>query len=294
VLISPAVRARSWLGFLASLFAFGACSLTTELDGLSSGGLGDAGRDQNAPQSDAGPPGSDGGSSGSSSSSSTSSSGGPTYADLVLADKPTGYFPFDEPAGSELIEEKISGRTAKANLDDFTPGAAGVAGSALKSSGRSDLRFGDILDTIGAEPWTIEAWVKPEFDNGKVFYEYFNKRADGSNGIVAYVRRENGNMTVQVEQSFSGGGRGVDAELPSVDRFTHVVFVFDPGKTNMRVWIDGKVAHTGYNDNGGPTDNAQTVYIASGIKGIIDELAIYDVALPDDRIRAHFNAGKQP
>jgi hypothetical protein len=282
---------------VASLFVFGACSLTTDLDGFSSGGLPDGGgRTDGAPSTsgdggetlpDGGKPpiGAEGG----------VEAGAPAYGDIVMVDHPIAYFPFDEPADQSLVTEKISGKTAVANKTDFELGAPGVAGTAVAVTGHGDLEFGDTLDIVGNHAWTIEAWLAPALEDGKVFYEYFNKRDNGNNGIVAYVRNENGETTVQVEQNYpTGGGRGVNAALPSLNRFLHVVFVYDPAKTGMRVWVDGNRSDKGYDDSGGPTDNSQPVYIASGLKGAIDEMAVYDYALPDERILAHLAAGKRP
>lgn len=290
--ISPLVRVRWWLGVFAGLFVSAACALTTDLDNLSSGGPArpDGGND--------GSLASDAGSSGSAEGGAPPAEGGAeagalTYGDLVMGDHPIAYFPFDEPSGSSFITEKISGKNATATKPNFALGAPGIAGTALAVTGHAEMDFGDMLDVVGKKPWTIEAWIKPELEDGKVFYEYFNKRENGNNGIVAYVRSENGHRTAQVEQSYSGGGRGVDAVLPALDHFIHIVFVYDPGGSGIRAWVDGQRSDAGYDDNGGPTDNAQPVYIASGVKGTIDEMAVYDYALADARIVAHYTAGKR-
>jgi hypothetical protein len=290
------VRARCWLGGVASLFVFLACSLTTDLDGLSSGGSPDGGgRTDGAPKAagDSGDTLPDGGKPPIGSEAGVEA-GAPTYGDIVMLDHPIAYFPFDEPADKTLITEKISGKNAVANRTDFMPGAPGIAGTAIAVTGHGDLDFGDTLDFVGNHAWTIEAWLKPALEDGKVFYEYFNKRENGNNGIVAYVRNENNETTVQLEQNFpGGGGRGVNAAV-RLDRFQHVVFVYDPGKSGIRVWVDGSRSNAGYDDSGGPTDNSQPVYIASGIKGAVDEMAVYDYPLPDERILAHLAAGKRP
>lgn len=272
---------------MASFSLLTACVLTTDFDGLSRG---DGPTDGAPPSSreDGGgadgettPPDEDGG-----------LDAGKTYAELVLEDQPLAYFPFDEPSGATLVTETISGKSAPLKKEVFTPGVAGVAGNALGATGDGNLEIGDVLDLIGKDPWTLEAWIKPEVVKSKVFYEYFNKRDDG-NGLVAYVRYEDGKTTAQVEQSYGSGGRGVDGDLPSLDHFIHIVFVYDPGRTGLRLWIDGKVSEAGYDDKGGPTDNARPVAIATGIRGAIDELALYGHALPDARILAHFAAGKR-
>jgi len=43
---------------------------------------------------------------------------------------------------------------------------------------------------------------------------------------------------------------------------------------------------------GGPADINQPFRITSGFRGSIDELALDDIALSDDRIAAHYAAGK--
>lgn len=281
---------RTWLGVVASLLAVAACALTTDLDHLSSGGIQAApeGGTDGGPLTDGGPsPANEGGL-----PDGGGVDAGLRYGEVVQADHPIAYFPFDEAPGARLVTEAISGKNASAPSVDFTTGVPGIAGKALGATGHADMDFGDTLDVLGRDPWTIEAWIKPSFEDGKVFYEYFNKRHDGNNGIVVYVRREHGDTTAQVEQSYGGGGRGVSGAIPNEDRFFHIVFVYDPDRTGIRVWVDGKRGDKGYDDSGGPTDNPQPVYIASGIRGVIDELAMYDYALPDARILAHFEAGR--
>lgn len=276
---------------MLSLPWIGACWLATDWDQFSSPAKSGAGAPADGGQvhSDA-PSGGDAGEGGVVASPNDSGVA-PAYGDLVLADRPVGYWPFDEAAGATLVTERITGKSAApTKASAFTFGAAGVAGNALGSAGKADLPFGDMLDFIGAEPWTVEAWIHPQFESGKVFYEYLNKRDQGNNGLVFYVRHESGGTTVQVEQSYNGGGRGVDRAFTDDGQFHHVVFVYDPGKTGIRCWVDGKHGDKGYDDPGGPTDNPQPLYIASGIKGAIDEMAIYDHALSDDRILAHYHA----
>lgn len=280
------------LAFGVSVIGSSACLLTTDLDGFSSGGLpvdggSDGGGDEAGHPVIVNEAGSDGG------GAEAGPDGGSTYGDLIAADHPVAYFPFDEPITATLISEKITGKNANLNPAHFTPGVPGIAGTALEASGNGELDFGDNFDILGSDPYSLEAWIKPIVHDGKGFYEFINKRQGGSNGIVCYVRHESGN-SVQIEQSYGGAGRGANAGLSDLDHFIHIVFVYDPGNTGLRVWVDGKVSLKGYDDPGGPSNNSQSIYIASGVEGTVDEMAIYDYALPEARILAHLAAGKQP
>lgn len=269
---------------LSSLLA--ACALTADLDGLSRplGGAGastpdGAGVDVLAPGPglvDAGAP------------DVAAESGVLSYGDVIRADRPLAYFPLDELPGAQSAAEVVGGLVGTV-VGKITFGVPGVAGTAASVSGEAHINFGDVLDFTGRRAWTFEAWLRPEPSNA-VFYNYFEKRAGTANGVVVYVRNEDG-LRAQIEQSYGGGGRGVQVELPTPDHFIHVVFTYDPAK-GVRGWVDGVAGPYGYDDSGGPTDNDVDFSILGGYRGAADELAVYDYVLPDDRIRAHWLAGQ--
>jgi hypothetical protein len=259
------------------------------LDGLTGGATTDAGNDgghnpsvdgstsHNEPRTDGG-----------------ADAAGPTYADIITSDHPIAYFPFDEPGGTKFVYEKISGKQASVAGGAPSFGEPGVAGTAFKSDGNVSLDFGQLLEFTGGHAFTFEAWIYPVVGSDSEFYEYFNKRSGTTNGIVVYVRNPQGHPpTAQLEDDYAGGGgRGADIELPKLDHFIHIVHVYTPG-VGVRAWADGKPGNVGYDDNGGPTPNDTHVMIASGIRGTIDEMAIYDYALSDTQIASHFLAGKK-
>jgi hypothetical protein len=77
--------------------------------------------------------------------------------------------------------------------------------------------------------------------------------------------------------------------------FTHVVNVvsYETGKGNAKIFVNGKPSATGGYDN--TTDLADTTaHLRFGVafKGVLDEVALYDKALPQDRILEHYRAGR--
>lgn len=61
----------------------------------------------------------------------------------------------------------------------------------------------------------------------------------------------------------------------------------------MHAFVDGVRDKSNYADPPARgADNGAKLRIASSFRGAIDELAIYDHALTEDRIRAHASLGK--
>jgi len=282
-------RIRALAALATVVTPLAACTLLTDLDGLAAQPADvprDAGVDGGALVAPDASPAED------ASGDATVEAASPTYRETVLADAPLGYFPLDDAANTFSVTDVASGK--KVTIDgNVVLGVPGVSGTAAEGAG-GVARFGDVLDFVGDQSWTFEAWVKPVVA-ADTFYEFLNKRVGTSNGYVVYVRKpDDGTLPfVQVEQNWASGARGTSARLPTVDRFVHVVFTFD-ATVGVRAFLDGVPAAEGYDAPGGPTDSTQPLVLLGGYRGVIDEIAIYGRALSRERITAHYAAAKPP
>jgi len=98
----------------------------------------------------------------------------------------------------------------------------------------------------------------------------------------------------------SGDPETVSASILKADVYTHVVFTLDEKQT-MRLYEDGELASNPapaalqlQNTDaefrvGAMSDNPDPVY---RFAGALDELAVYDHALPATRVKAHYDAAQ--
>lgn len=266
------VRRASWAVAVAALSG---CGYFVDLGGLSE---------------DAPPPGDAGVTDAASSSGDDAAAPSPTrdaatavsaYRAAVLADTPTSYWPMDEAPGSIVAKDILGGRDATLT-GRGTFGATGIAGTALSIPDRDAfLEVGDVFDFAGQVPFTVEAWVLPKLD--ATFTNVASKRTNGL-GWVLYFR-DNGQ--VQFEQSSSGGERVGFSEgaARTYDRPVHVVVTYDGSKLGM--YLDGEKLLKTFQAAGAAGDLTTPLQLAGGFAGVLDEIAIYDRALPADRVAAH-------
>ena len=58
------------------------------------------------------------------------------------------------------------------------------------------------------------------------------------------------------------------------------------------MYYDG-VRTDGYADDNAANDTTEPVWIGEGYLGLLDEIALYDHALPVERVQAHYQLGKK-
>ena len=178
--------------------------------------------------------------------------------------------------------------------------SASAASLGLRPSrtANGNIDFGSILGFTGEQAWSFEAWIFPHRRApGNEFYEYFNKRDGTTNGIDVYVKRRNGDKSVTPPCSSRIGTTAAARAAPVVSfprsttsstSSSRIV----PG-TGVRGWADGFKGGLGFESDGGPSAIATTTKLIDSLHGRIDEMAVYDYALSDDPIVAHYAKGRQ-
>ncbi len=221
------------------------------------------------------------------------------YAREVLADLPVSYYRMGEATGGTCIDSAgdihgTYGGTFALNapgalFDDpdtavrFGPGDTGVL-------------FGDVHEFAGTAPFTIEAWanitVRDHYSNIVAKYT----EPPGAIGYIIYV----GYGRLGFARGITENGQTlIELHDVDLDRFIHIVGTYDGAQ--MRLYVDGTLVG----------DKASAIALPDGIVGFtigsgngslssspavgtIDEVAIYDRALPPDRVFAHYTAARPP
>jgi len=241
-----------------------------------------------------------------------------TYTDVILQDEPIAFYRFEETSGTTTTNFGTLGGDAEglwmtgAGPDDSEAadinalGASGegpapgdgYAGFATDNrsaafNGSIDSLWvdtqGQLLNGLGA--FTLEYWVKPR-----------NRLADGWNriGIVGQNDAiEYGFINTDTIQIWTPGGGALNTTYTFDDDEWHHVATIATGN-DIRNYFDGELVGTA----GTPASNYGTsafnvhiggggVYDATGnhFDGFLDEVAIFDKAIPAERVREHYLAG---
>jgi hypothetical protein len=225
-----------------------------------------------------------------------------SYAGAVLATPGLRHlWRMDDPAGSTTLADGKGTQPAT-----FVPGTLGVPG-ALGGSGTA-ARFGGAgqyakadLNLSDTSTLTIEFWMKWDqfLGNDALAMEFTPNFNDTSGGFL-----------VDPNAGFAFGvalGRGPSRNnayfsWPSAQVWHHYAFVLDAtatGATQVKPYVDGNPVSYFKFDSGtgaGPFANS-TLYFMSRAgaalfgPGVLDEVAVYDTALPASTIAEHYAAG---
>jgi hypothetical protein len=217
-----------------------------------------------------------------------------TYAATVLCDEPLVYWKLDETSPPVAADSSGNGHDAIL-AGGIVVGEPGVSGTAVQFGTGGDLAelrlaAGNLLDFSGLAEFTLEAWVKlgtpPPGCCAALFFDapagegYYLSVMD--TGRLIFLREVGDSTTTAY---------GANA-LPT-QSFAHVAATFD-GFT-MRVYEDGVLVDSKLADEELVDDEGDFVVGSYGtwgpFRGVLDEVAIYAVALTEGRIVAHHAAG---
>ncbi len=217
------------------------------------------------------------------------------YAKLVLQDRPRHYFQLDEAEG-QTVYDRITPATGQ--LDPSvglrTTGAlVGIARTAVQLSTFAgpvrSIRFPRL--TFLSKDFSIEVWVRPSREKSEEYSPIF-EQGDFVSGMRVGLDRQAPFIYINRE------GVGLDRPTTNVylptDRFSHLVFTAGAGTAIMYANGDEVRRYT-YNDNSAVKSAPRESTIGSEdgvLDAAIDELAIYDYALPRATVAAHHAAGR--
>jgi hypothetical protein len=268
------------------------CSMLTSFDGFGGGGASSGS-------------GSSGGSSSGASSSGASSSGGSSsggnlapYPAAILADKPLGYWRFGEASGNTAADETGNNNTAVIGTG-VTWGATGAilhdSNTAVSLAGKQCLEVGgDSFDFPGTNAFSLEGWFTISAPPDNVYRHLYVKddpmNPAGRQEYGVYLENNDG---LSFERFVNSGSKNIVTPAPPLNEWTYFVATYDG--TQLVLYVNaanvGSVPDTRAQL---PITNAEYMGCKSfnypGVEGAIDEFAIYDKALTQTQILAHYAA----
>lgn len=240
------------------------------------------------------------------------------YSSTVLSYGPVAYWRLNEttPVPSALTAASLGTVPGAAGYGvlDMVSGEAGLVGNAFrfKNDGytvgycgsKIDVPFNPALNPKGS--FTVEFWAKPSALMTDLFCPLSALNGDGGvrDGWLFY-------QTANAQWLFRiGGGSGyaglVQGGAVKAQAWQQVVGVYDGADNSLRLYVDGAlaagplVAGLPFVPNDGRafrmggtglTGNLGAYAGNRGYDGLLDEVAIYPVALSASRVAAHYNKG---
>jgi predicted SpoU family rRNA methylase len=226
------------------------------------------------------------------------------YANAVLADTPVHYWRFEETSTDDPALDQLGNQDGEyaGEILLLQPSASPRLGSAMQSDGEngSHVDLGEDGPMV-ENSITIEAWVNLD-DDATAQFAPIVARWDGGfeldinvpdGGFVDFVIRNTDNAFIDPASE----------EPLELGTWHHIVGIFDgesdDGGGIGRVYVDGVMGaefegggdlqNMGGDDGHWYIGRTRTPESGFGWKGLIDEVAIYDYALSEDRILNHFS-----
>lgn len=271
------------------------CSLLADFDGLASPPLADAAlpeADTAAPEEDGGaledasaPDGADGG---------TPADAGPSYFAVVMEDGPVAYWRLGEADGPVAKDEGAGGHHGV-----YRGGVAFGAPGALADDPDTAATFGDAKDRVevtlpagfdfaGRAPFTVEIWMRrATAGDGSALSKSILDDAGVYRGWFL-VWQPTGDLI-----QFRRGEDTVSAPWPVRGEYFHVVVTYDGYR--LILFLDGEEV-VGRDTARELAATGAPLLIGKAERwgdfvGELDEVAVYDRALPRARIRRHYEIG---
>jgi len=237
-----------------------------------------------------------------------------TYAANILFDGPIAYYQFEEPTASTVATNKGStggdgmyvsdiggGGPAKGDPGPRPPTFVGFDANNRAASFDGQ---GDWVDTQNQflqdrAAFTLEYWVAPS--NRVSAPATFGTRIGivGQNDAIQYGFIDQNTIQIWSFDPPAGGGF-LNTPYSFPDKEWHHVATIASG-TDLRTYYDGKLVGTGGGATATYGNSTFNVHIGGGgvfdatgnfFTGQIDEVAIFDKAIPAARVAAHYAAGK--
>ncbi len=232
------------------------------------------------------------------------------YSDVILADSPIAYYSFDT-AGNYVVEDDSGNGRVGGFVEGVTTGTEPatelIGGTSVEFDGATGkIQLDGLFGGPEVSAQTVEAWIKPY-----TLDPDFQCIVSATSTEYTHLMVTNASTadppwycppgTIRAAWYCDGRTASIvdsDAVIP-LNEWSHVVTVVDSsGKTE--VYINGTAAfHTVWGTPEAPFNSIiapNTLYIGAGwqggrfFSGMIDEVAIYDKALTESQIAAHYAA----
>jgi hypothetical protein len=272
-------------GLLGVALLFAGCAPLIDWDSLRGTGAGDAGVSG------------DGGAGG--------------YAQQVLSDGPVAYFRLDDAVGATTAADiapggpstRVSPAGVRFQAQGLLHGDPDPAAYFDASQGGNIVVSGTSLDFQGNHSFTLEFWMEPDHADAATNYTRIlsaeQNPGDPNNWAGFYVGTYPAGMN-GISFSLWASGKAVCSAADNQALPTgpiHVAAVYDATRAQVSLWLNATQYGASPCTPNLAEMNAPFTIGGSSVGGpfywgTLDEVAIYDTALPAARIQAHYAAGK--
>lgn len=225
-----------------------------------------------------------------------------SYEAEVLADSPLVYYRLEESEGTAVLNLGTLGAGAEGTYSDITTDVLLGKDSASAALGKAvRLDYGSIrVPDLGQGPldqFSIELWINRQSDPapGAFFAIY---AGDGFSGNTLHFNLKEPSATPigpQMEFAIPAGGAHPQFfPMWPTNEWHHLVVTRDGTTSAVRAYLDGRFVAEG-TKSAGPEFLDGTIGAwgsTRNLDALIDEVAIYNAVLSEDRIAAHFTAAQ--
>lgn len=222
------------------------------------------------------------------------------YAAAVLMDAPVAYWRLDETSGTTARDSSGRGNDA-AYIGGVHPGTAGAIANNPDTAATFDgssgyLDGGDRFAFAGAQPFSIEAWVRASSTSGYLGVASREDTSGGppSEGYIVFVSPDDGVFGFQRLDGASLTSI-TSTSVASASSYVHLVATYDGGQ--MTLYVNGmqEITQTATFSIAGAGNDFVVGAEAGGAEaffdGALDEVAVYDHVLTAERVTAHYMVG---
>ncbi|MEN8871165.1 MAG: LamG-like jellyroll fold domain-containing protein [Akkermansiaceae bacterium] len=228
------------------------------------------------------------------------------YPATVLEDSPLAYFRFEEAAGASFAADSSGNGNDAADYADLGTGVIGVTGAignAIQFNGDGAIVTGLTFDPSTSD-FSMEFLIKPDVVGSETRVVISNRDGEG-------LGRSNASIGANSQINSFAGGITSNSEIQAIPNdWQHVVYTYEDSTDTMRIFVNGvegtptvlanlATPRSVESGNGEWIIGAQKLLSQQFIRGIVDEVAIYDTRLDDpngdgdsadSRITAHYEA----
>ncbi|MFT5524696.1 MAG: hypothetical protein ACI9HK_002658, partial [Pirellulaceae bacterium] len=219
---------------------------------------------------------------------------GEVYRDAVLSDQPLGYWPLDDTA-QDLAGGHHGTATAGVNFGSSSLLPADPQGSSVRTIGSERVTVSGFEKfPAGSAGFSVEYWITIQSTPST----FHNIVGDGESGGDFYLMNYlTDSRRIRPHYSFANSPVSTDSNtVLQVGQAYHVVTTWNQSNGEATIYIDGELDKSITVSTNIPSNTDNTIFIGKdnrepGGDFLLDEVAIYNYALSEERIVAHAIAG---
>lgn len=212
-----------------------------------------------------------------------------SYADVVLADGPIGFYRLNETSGATAVDSSPSKLDGQYSTTGITLGAIGATGGDLAVTFDKSATMtvpGASFGFFGKALFSLEGWFRPHVVDA--VRRRLLWRFTGANGYVLESSATSGLRFLRTQDL---NDSVISAPPLVVQKYSHVVATYDG--TDACLYVNGTKATCGPSPQ--TIGSGVSPFMISGssdaFEGEVDEVAVYATALSPDRVLEHYQAG---